>query len=228
MRCWLTIALLTGCGGGRGALDAVASGLATELVDAPGDQEEGRFDAHNAINGVRGGGWEQGSTDTFSLGYADDNDYVVLGWGGGRVLDGEGFDLVVFENPFDVAGGGRFMDPTVVEVSPDGEHWVALPHGYDGGSVDDPASWWGMAGLQPVLVHDEDNPLDYADPDAGGDRIDLADLDPDDPIAADVLAEGALAVRLSSAHRWIDPATGEPFPKEGISDGADIDGVAAR
>lgn len=227
-RTLLPLLLLAACtGGGHGAV-AVASGLATGLVEAPGDQGEGRFDATNAVNGVRGGGDLQGSTDTFSLGYGEDDAHVVLDWGGAAVVDGEGFDLVVFENPFDVAYGGRFMDPTVVELSPDGERWVAFPHGYDGGPIDDPASWWGLAGLEPVFVHEEHHPVPYDADDAGGDRFDLADLDPSDPVAADVLADGAVAVRLSSAHVWTDPATGEPFPKEGISDGADIDGVAAR
>lgn len=222
-----SLGLLVACTGGQGPVEA-AAGLATELLEAPGDQREGRFDAGRAVNGVRGGGLTQGSTDTFSLGYGADDAHVVLGWHGAAVLDGEGFDLIVFENPFEVASGGRFMDPTVVEVSPDGVRWVAFPHGYDGGAVNDPASWWGLAGLEPVQVHDDDHPVPYDADDAGGDRFDLADLDPSDPVAADVLADGAVAVRLSSAHVWTDPATGEPFPREAISDGADIDGVAAR
>jgi hypothetical protein len=228
VRSLLPLVGLVACGGGNGGAVQVASGLATEVVFAPGDQGEGRFDATSAIDGVRGGGLTAGSTDTFSLTYDEGADVLVLGWGGARLLDGEGDDLVVFENPFDIASGGRFMDPTVVELSPDGERWVAFPHGHDGDDVTDPSGWWGFAGVEPVVVHDDDRPMDYFDDDAGGDRFDLADLDEADPVAAEVLAEGAVAVRLSSAHLWTDPATGEPFPRDPISDGADIDGIAAR
>jgi hypothetical protein len=121
------------------------------------------------------------------------------------------------------------MDPVVVEVSPDGQDFVALPFAFHGGEEwsSDPADWEGFAGVGPVLLHAEDNPVDPVGADAGGDRFDLADLDPADPVAARVLGEGARYVRLSAAGLWDDPATGLPHPMHPVSDGPDIDGVFA-
>ncbi len=157
---------------------------------------------------------------------------LVLGFDGGRVPDVEGPDLAVFENPFDVQGSpGRFIDPVVVEVSADCSAFVALPHARitddPDAPADDPTQWTGFAGIEPVYLHAEDNPVDPFSDDAGGDRLDLATLDPTDPVAAEVLADGALCVRLSSAVLWIDPQTGAPFPAHPASNGADIDGVYA-
>lgn len=207
--------------------------LATEIVEAPGHTGEGNLDSALAVNGVRGGGALQGSVDVFSLGLEPGlDDVLVLGFEGGRAVDVEGPDLAVFENPFDVQGTtGRFFDPVVVEVSADCETFVALPHALQAGSpdapIDDPAPWLGFAGIEPVYLHEEDNPVDPFSAAAGGDRLDLAELDPADPTAAAVLEDGALCVRLSSAVLWTDPQTGAPFPAHPASNGADIDGVYA-
>lgn len=202
--------------------------LATEVVEAPGHTGEGFFDADLAVNGVHGEGQHAGSLDVYSLGL-DADDVLVLGWHGDVVLDVDGPDLAVFENPFDVIGGGRFMDPVVVEVSPDGVDWVAFPFAYGAGSEysDDPSDWDGFAGLTPVLLHEEDNPVDPLSEAAGGDRFDLADLGSDDPIAARIADEGARYLRLSSAPAWTDPQTGAPHPAAVGANGADIDGVYA-
>jgi len=200
--------------------------LATEVVSAPSATGEGFGDPTLAVNGVRGGGELAGSTDVYSIGH-DPDDVLVLGFDGLRLVDVEGADLVVFENAFDIVGGGRFMDPTVVEVSPDGERWVAFPHGHDGGDLTDREAWWGLAGLEPVIVHDDERPMAYGDPLAGGDRFDLMDLDPDDPVAEEILSDGAVAVRLSSAMGWVDPQTGEAFVAQPTATGPDIDGVYA-
>ncbi len=222
----LTLLLLAACEGA-----ASGPALAIDVVDAPGATGEGFGDPMRAVNGVRGGGRWAGSTDVFSLGLAaGEDDVLVLGFGNRAAIDVEGADLAIFENAFEVEGGGFFLDPVVVEVSADCDAWVAFPHDY--GAPDrtvyeaDPALWSGFAGLGPVLLHEEDNPVDPLSFDAGGDRFDFAEL-PTDPIADAVLAEGARCVRLRSAAAVVDPSTGSSYPRDLVSNGADIDGVYA-
>lgn len=216
----------------RAALLGLAAGCAAEagndgprLLDevwwAPADTGVGFHDAGRAVNGVRGVGPYQGSLDVFSIGEG-----LVLGTSA-PVFDGDGPELAVFENPFLVASGGVFVEALVVEVSPDGEGFAAFPHALDGDPTD-PAAWRGFGGVTPVLRNDETNPVPPLSDGAGGDRFDLADLDPADPVADRVLEEGFVAVRLSPATAWTDPATGAPFPSLPSADGPDIDGVWVR
>jgi hypothetical protein len=212
-----------GCGG-DGAVRPV---LATEVVEAPGATGEGVRDADRAVNGVRGGGRFAGSVDVFALGLEPGvDDVLVLGFADGLVAaDVDGPDLAVFENAFEVKeGGGFFLDPVVVEVSPDCERWVAFPHDYAGADPNvyepDPTSWHGFAGLTPVMLHEEAYLVDPLSDAAGGDTFDLATLDPEDPVGAEVQAGGAACVRLRSA-------AVEGYPADPISNGADIDGVYA-
>jgi hypothetical protein len=211
-----------------------AAAHADEVLDAPGATGEGFGDATNAVNGVRGGGQHAGGTDVFSLGYEPGaNDTVVLGWSGRRFHDGPGADLAVFENAFAYQSGGNFMDQVVVEVSADGEAWVAFGHDYLNADETvystDPLSWSGFAGVTPVLLHEEDNPVDpFAPALAGGDHFDLAELPAEDPVTAQLLAHGGCCVRLVTAPTRTNPDTGEPFVRDAMSNGADIDGVYAR
>lgn len=197
--------------------------LADVVLAAPAGE-----DGAGAVDGVRGGGERAGSTDTAALGL-EPGAALVLGWSGRRVVDGPGADLVVFENAFRYAGG-VFMDPVVVELSPDGEAWVPWPRAYLGPAgeyVPDPAAWPGFAGLSPVGLHAERNAVDPFSAAAGGDRFDLAAL-PDDGALGQLKRAGFVAVRLSSAAAHVEPATGAPYPRDPVSDGADIDGIAAR
>ncbi len=208
--------------------------FADTVVEAPGATGEGFGVADNAVNGVRGGGIGKGSFDVFSLGHDDDDSWIVLRWSGRRVTDGPGADFAVFENPFLVGSGPKhFMDPLVVEVSRDGTTWISMPHDY--ATVHEqawsgyPDDWDGFAGVHPVLLHEENNPVDPFDTAAaGGDVFDLADLDDSDPEAAAIRAEGFVYLRLVSAATRINPDSGELFPKDPASDGPDIDGVYAR
>ena len=197
------------------------SGVANEIVEAPGASGMGFGDPSRAVDGVRGGGAEAQSLDVYSI---PPREHLVLGWAGHRVVDVPGPDLAVFENAFDYGEGVRFMDPTIVEVSADGETWVAFPHDYvaDDESVYSPRPehWLGFAGVTPVHLHEEENALDPFDPAAGGDRFDLADL----PEAA----RAPRFVRLSAASRAINPDTNAAFVRDPVSDGADIDGVIAH
>ncbi|MFT4623062.1 MAG: hypothetical protein ACI8PZ_001718 [Myxococcota bacterium] len=205
---------------------------ADEVVHAPGADSGPFRDAVLAINGVRGGGASSGSLDVYGVGLSPGDDVLVLGWSDRRVIDSEGVDLVVFENPFDTGPTSRFMDPAVVEVSPDGEDYVAFPTAYladdPGAWSADPRHWVGFAGVTPTLRHAEDNPVDPLGPDAGGDGFDLADLPEDNPVTARVWAEGVVAVRITSASVHVDPNTGATYPRDPVSNGPDIDGVWAR
>ncbi len=203
-----------------------ASGVAyaDEVIAAP--SSEGPFrDVRRAVNGVRGAGTWAGGTDVFSLGTGE---RLVLRWSGRRVVDGPGADLAVFENPFQVDEDAWFLDPLVVEVSRDGETWVAFPHDYtaDDEMVYDPrpSAWPGFAGLGPVTLHDERRPLDPFDPAAGGDHFDLADLPGAEGEA--IRREGCVYIRLGAP--GTNPDTGEPYPRDLVSNGPDIDGVYAR
>ncbi len=227
----VSIAVLAGCG--RPAGEGV---LADLVVDAPGATGEGYGDPSRAVNGVRGGGTHAGSLDVYSLDYRSRRS-LTLAIDGHAVLDGPGADLVVFENPFQESSrDASFMDPVVVEVSSDGERWLAFPHDYI--AADEtlyephPEAWEGFAGVTPVLLHAETNPIDAFDPRAGGDAFDLAELVGTDPatsaLAEQLRAEGVRFVRLTSAAVLVNPDTGVPFPRDGVSDGADIDGVVAR
>jgi hypothetical protein len=216
------ILLLAACDAEEIADDGPA--LATEVIAAPGATGEGFGDAQRAVNGVRGGGRWAGGTDVFSLGLdAGIDDSIVLGFAEDRTaIDVDGPDLAVFENAFEVEGGGFFLDPVIVEVSADCDVWVAFPYTYTAPDPTvyepDPTLWVGFAGLGPVLLHEETNAVDPLSEEAGGDRFDLADLDPADPHTTDVHATGARCVRLRSASE---------YPTDPIANGADIDGVYA-
>ncbi len=216
-------------------LDELEAQAANEVFEAPGDLGKGMYDAANATNGVYGGGAGQGSTDTFSLGYQDGVDnFLVLGWPDRWALNGPGADLAVFENPFDYGNQGlRFMDQIVVYVSQDMENWVVFPHDYLAEDEQqysaDPLLWQGFAGLEPVLLNADSNPVDPFDPlQAGGDHFDLDDLPDDDPEAVAIKTEGFRFIKLVTAPTVINPDTGEPFVHDLVANGADIDGAFAR
>lgn len=112
----------------------------------------------------RGGGCCQGSTDVVSLGNGGS---IELGFGGQWIVDGDGVDLVVFENAFE-GPAGVFAELGTVEVSADGSNWDAFP-------CDATAAPYGScAGWHPVYLDGPEAELD-ADT-AGGDGFDLADI----------------------------------------------------
>lgn len=219
-----------GDGCSAGCMLEVAGALASEVVDAPGASGAGYGDPARATNGVRGGGDRMQSVDVYSIGIAE-GAWLVLGFGGLRVVDGPGDDLAVFENAFGYGDGLTFMDPAVVEVSADGEAWIAFPHDYlaEDERAYSPRSedWVGFAGVTPVFLHAEDDPVDPFGDEAGGDRFDLAAL-PESAEAERIRRDGARFVRISSAATHVNPDTGEPFVQDPVGNGPDIDGVAAR
>ena len=211
-------------------------GPAGGVVEAPGDTGAGFADSALATNGVRGAGGESGGTDVFSLGYAEDIDnFLILGWPGAVVLNGPGTDFVIFENPFftDTEGLHGFIDPAVVFLSQDRETWVPFPHDYL--ALDETqyssalADWVGFAGIQPVLLHEEDNPVDPFEAQlAGGDAFDLDALPDDGGEAEAIKVYGFSYLKIVTGPTVINPDTGDFFVHDPTSNGADIDGVYGR
>lgn len=112
-----------------------------------------------------GAGAGAGGADTVSLGCGG---AITLRFDPPAIVDGPGPDLIVFENAFVVSGGGIFADPAQVEVSADGEVFVAF--------ACDPETLAGCAGQAPVRSNTE-SCVDPTDPAlAGGDAYDLADV----------------------------------------------------
>lgn len=117
-----------------------------------------------------GGGALTGSLDVVSLG---NGGTITLGFGAQTIVDGEGPDFIVFENPF-FAGGDEsspFFELATVELSADGETWAAFPCR----ALEAP--FGGCAGWQPVYAGPANPSIDPSDPEvAGGDAFDLAEL----------------------------------------------------
>lgn len=227
-----SVAFWVGCGAELSPPPVTCPGegdyeFADMIVDAPGHvKTPSAIDIpENAINGVVTGNRSSGSLDVYSRGLSTDppNHYIVLRWSGRRVVNGDGPDIVVFENAFETRGG-VFMDHAIVEVSNDGESWVAFPHDY---VADDetkysrnPDDWVGFAGTTPVAWRSETCSSPY-DESAGGDRFDLSDLDHPE------LQRGFSFLRLTAAPTQLNPDTGELYPRDILSDGFDLDGVFA-
>lgn len=105
-----------------------------------------------------------GSLDVVSLGKEGE---IVLGFGEYGIVDGDGPDLIVFENPF-----LGFVETGFVAASEDGVTWHEWP--CDPENAED--GWPGCAGVNPVYAS-ANNDIDPTDPAAaGGDAFDLADI----------------------------------------------------
>jgi hypothetical protein len=208
--------------------------LADTVVSAPGATGSGFGDPARAVNGVRGAGARAGSLDVFSRGFLPgQNDHITLAWSGGRLRNGPGTDLVVFENPFLISGGGSFMDLMIVEVSIDGVEFRALAHDYIAADPavyrNNPAFWPGFAGRMPVLLHAETNPVDpFNAALAGGDQFDLDTVVGNDGLAMAIRANGVRFVRLVCAPARVNPDTGARYVRDAISNGGDVDGMYGR
>jgi hypothetical protein len=118
-----------------------------------------------------GGGADQGSTDVVSLGNGGE---IVLSFDPNAIVDGDGVDFIVFENPFFIGGNPNdiYAEPGEVSVSDDGVSWTSFPCTQ---TTQNPP--YGMcAGWHPVYSN-PDNGISPIDPKtAGGDAFDLADI----------------------------------------------------
>ena len=112
----------------------------------------------------QGAGASAGSLDVLSLGKGG---CIVLAFANTELIDGDGADLLVFENPF-----SGFFETGVVSVSGDGSTWATFPCA----ATDKAANYPGCAGTHYVYSSPE-NGIDPTDPaKAGGDPYDLRDL----------------------------------------------------
>lgn len=144
-----------------------------------------------------GGQTASGSTDVLSLGKGG---AIVLRLGR-PIIDGDGPDLLVFENPFLVGGNQVFAEPGEVAVSADGENFTTFPCA----PVDDAPN--GCAGFTPVLAGEVVD-VDATNPKtAGGDAFDLADV----------------GVTAASFVRIVDVGPGGAAPSAGF----DLDAAAS-
>ena len=105
----------------------------------------------------------QGSMDVLSLGHGGE---IVLSFAPRVIVDGEGDDLIVFENAFLAQNGEVFAEPGSVALSEDGTTW----HAFDC----DPDNGEGCAGQSPSKAFDPTQPLSIER--CGGDGFDLAEL----------------------------------------------------
>ena len=118
----------------------------------------------DVVLGPPTGAGNAGSLDVLSFGNEGE---IVLELTDIGIVDGDGPDLLVFENPFP-----SWYETAVVAVSEDGETW----HEWDCDPVDAENFFPGCAGVELVWTH-PDNDIDPTDPEtAGGDAFDLAEL----------------------------------------------------
>lgn len=172
------LGLVLGCGADGSAQGAGACAdplpYASELVSfTPG--ESAGFGAGELPGVVLGppavGPPSAGSLDVVSLGMGGE---IVVGFGDRVIVDGDGPDLFVFENPFWVNGDSEkpFAELGEVSVSADGDVWHTFEcdpdpaEGFDG----------GCAGWRPRLEYDACAAVPLTVEQVGGDPFDLADL----------------------------------------------------
>ena len=116
----------------------------------------------------RGGGPHSGSLDVLSLGVSGQ---IVLGFGPYDLVDGEGADLIVFENAFFVRSTRKvFAEAAEVAVSVDGVNWRVF--------ACDPISQRGCAGLTPTRRFDVERAQGQrpSEEELGGDAFDLKEV----------------------------------------------------
>lgn len=174
----VTLIAIAGCGESelQGENPAWQDWYATEVVAfEPGDGAG--FNAGELPDIVTGppdptGGASTGSMEVVSLG---DGGEIIVGFGDREIVDGDGADFIVFENPFWPAGEPDevWAELGEVSVSPDGERWHTFECDY---GPDDGPPYEGCAGWTPTFEFDVHEQLPPDPNVTGGDRFDLGDL----------------------------------------------------
>lgn len=177
-------------------------------------------DSAKALGLPKGGGLTSGSLDVVSLG----NDGTGRGGSitlrfSSKVINGNGTDFKVFENPFGEEDS-VFIECAYVEVSLDGTTWYEFPSSIDSSfSEGNTAHYSGLAGTHPVISNEKKS--DSPEPEnilSGGDSFDLADL------PEPVKSSGFYFIRITDAGAEIH----DPGNNMGINDnGFDLDAVCA-
>ncbi|MCK4307516.1 T9SS type A sorting domain-containing protein [candidate division WOR-3 bacterium] len=124
----------------------------------------------------KGAGPTMGSLDVLSLGKMGD---ITLFFLDEIMVDGPGYDLAVFENPFFVGGDSNniYLEVAFVEISAEGSSFIPYPFEFDSTihPVGNPARYKGLAGVWPV--NSNEGVPDPRNPDSsGGDFFDLSEV----------------------------------------------------
>lgn len=225
--------------------------LANTIVSAS-SSISGFSDPTKAINGVCGAGELAGSLDVYALEKTGAGASMILSWGGRIVKNVADYDFIIYDNSFRISSDTNTyaMDPSVVQVSFDGNKFCGFNPSYTGnsGTINQMASWTKFGGLRSVYYNMTTNPLSnedlFLDPRTdgfligGGDGFDLDDLNASDPNdvscePADVTyiqTNGFKFIKITSASAVDNPSTpGSKFPwPPGSYNGSDVDGVVAR
>ena len=148
-----------------------------------------------------GGGEFGASMDVLSLGARGNDDngtsapyggYIIVKFTDNIIVNGDGNDFTIFENPFRISNGGRsgtFMEPAVVSISQDGTNFYQLPCDFIPLAMQNPEPMEiiehctnpdhypsGFTGINPVLS--SDLVPDPTDPDvSGGDSFDIESIE---------------------------------------------------
>jgi len=157
---------LAGCGGEESFVPGSRFAVAVMAFEAGEQAGFGQDRMPDVVLGPpRGTGVAVGSTDVVSLGVGG-SIVVELGV---TAVDGDGPDLVVFENAFRRGGTGPlFAEPGQVGASEDGITFVDWPCDAEA------EGFAGCAGVSPVHANADENDVDPTDPsEAGGDAFDL-------------------------------------------------------
>lgn len=117
-----------------------------------------------------GSGPLEGSLDVLSLGTGGE---IVLDFGERGIIDGDGPDFIVFENPFWPGNQPTrvFADLGEVSVSDDGASWLTFACDIAGAGM---GRYPGCAGWTPTLEYDPFEVLPLDPQRTGGDVFDLA------------------------------------------------------
>lgn len=169
----LLVALLWGCGDTDSEPREPTMLWASELVEfQPGPGAGyGQEDLPDVVFGPpRGNGPNQGGLEVLSLG---DRGSITLAFDR-DIVDGDGPDFVIFENPFYIGGDATqvFAELGRVSVSQDLETWHSFECDIE---AESPGQWPGCAGWTPTLEFDSQDPT-LTPEDTGGNHFDLSDL----------------------------------------------------
>lgn len=119
----------------------------------------------------RGGGGFQGGQHVLSLGVGGE---IILK-SETPILNGDGVDFIVFENPFWIGGNPEtpFAELGEISVSQDGENFI----GFFCDQANQAELYPGCAGVGAVFANSETNEVDPTDPESsGGDSFDIGEL----------------------------------------------------
>jgi hypothetical protein len=113
-----------------------------------------------------------GGTDVLSLGNGGE---IIVSFEPNAIIDGDGPDFIVFENPFYIDDNPDhiYAEPAEVSVSDDGVSWTSFTPCTD--TTNDPP-YQSCAGIHPVLSNPENGISPFDPTKAGGDPYDLATI----------------------------------------------------